>query len=186
MRLRQRACGALFPDRSRCQLDADHDSPCDALGPDLFVPGTPYPKGSGNNRLIRVKGFPPGVGRLGPWVETADQKTKSRPANALKKWSKAIREAAGDVFDALDCPVEVRLQFRFERIGKPAQKRSRPTVEPDIDKLSRAVLDALNGVAFRDDSRVVDLRATKVYAETPGVAIRVRPLTEQPQGELFT
>ena len=33
----------------------------------------------------------------------------------------------------------------------------------DIDKLSRAVLDALTGVAYLDDRQVVDLQARKAY-----------------------
>ena len=59
---------------------------------------------------------------------------------------------------------------------KSAPKRSTPAAikRPDIDKLARAVLDALTGVWLEDDSHVVCLRATKRIAlpgELPGVAI---------------
>lgn len=37
----------------------------------------------------------------------------------------------------------------------------------DLDKLARAVLDALTGVAYRDDSQVIELRLSKLYAEGP-------------------
>jgi crossover junction endodeoxyribonuclease RusA len=43
----------------------------------------------------------------------------------------------------------------------------RPSVKPDIDKLARATLDALTGIVFDDDSRIVELALHKTYAE-PG------------------
>lgn len=46
----------------------------------------------------------------------------------------------------------------------------RPVTKPDVDKLARAVLDALTGHAFRDDSQVVDLHVVKAYSDTPEAA----------------
>lgn len=39
----------------------------------------------------------------------------------------------------------------------------RPTVKPDCDNVSKIILDALNGVAFKDDSQVVGLWVEKWY-----------------------
>lgn len=39
-----------------------------------------------------------------------------------------------------------------------------PTSRPDADNYAKAILDAMNGVAFHDDSQVVDLRVVKQYA----------------------
>nr|DAN73502.1 MAG TPA: Endodeoxyribonuclease RusA [Caudoviricetes sp.] len=36
------------------------------------------------------------------------------------------------------------------------------TAKPDIDNVTKAVLDALNGVAYDDDKQVVSLRVTKL------------------------
>lgn len=46
-----------------------------------------------------------------------------------------------------------------------------PTVPPDLDKLVRAALDALTAIAYKDDSQVIEIRAVKVYGESPGVEI---------------
>jgi Holliday junction resolvase RusA-like endonuclease len=45
-------------------------------------------------------------------------------------------------------------------------------VAPDLDKLVRAVLDALTAVAYRDDGQVTRITATKEYG-TPGLSVSV-------------
>jgi Holliday junction resolvase RusA-like endonuclease len=37
------------------------------------------------------------------------------------------------------------------------------------------VVDALNGIVWRDDAQIVSLFVRKVYAETPGLDIVIRP-----------
>lgn len=65
-------------------------------------------------------------------------------------------------------PVSVRITFFMPR--PKTVKRHMPTVPPDIDKLCRAVLDALTDAGvWVDDSQVVDLGATKIY--TSGIHI---------------
>ena len=56
---------------------------------------------------------------------------------------------------------------------------ARPTVAPDIDKLSRAVLDGLQGQLYRNDAQVVDKLAQKLYGEPARVEIEVAALAEQ-------
>ncbi len=61
-------------------------------------------------------------------------------------------------------------------------KRSTPpaTKRPDLDKLTRAVLDALSGIVWRDDSLIVDLHPSKRLAEIgeqAGARIRVAVAT---------
>lgn len=50
---------------------------------------------------------------------------------------------------------------------------------PDIDNLNKAVMDALTGVVYEDDSQVVSVRASKVFArlgERPHALVRVTPV----------
>ena len=49
-----------------------------------------------------------------------------------------------------------------------------PTRKPDIDNVLKIVLDALNGVAYKDDSRVVCVEAQKVYSHTPKIVIELQ------------
>lgn len=103
---------------------------------------------------------------------------------ALKAWRGKVAEEARDrlpdwLLKPLDQPVFVSLVFVRERgddylkDGVTLRKGARryPETAPDVDKLTRAILDALTGVVFVNDSRVVTLVATKRYAE-PGEAER--------------
>jgi len=48
--------------------------------------------------------------------------------------------------------------------------RWKPTVKPDLDKLTRAVMDALTQAgAWTDDTRVTRIEAQKRYETTPGI-----------------
>ena len=49
----------------------------------------------------------------------------------------------------------------------------RPTKKPDWDNVSKAICDALNGVAFHDDSQIVHCEVVKLYAENPRVEVGI-------------
>ena len=61
------------------------------------------------------------------------------------------------------------------------QRRVWPECRPDLNKLSRACLDALTGIVWRDDSQVVRLEAEKEYG-VPGVVIWVERVTDGDDG----
>lgn len=91
----------------------------------------------------------------------------------LRDWRQAI--AAHYAGDVLDGPVSVSLDFRIPR--PKTVSRESPSVRPDLDKLVRAVLDALTGRAWADDGQVVQLTASKNYGtDSVGVLVKVRPL----------
>lgn len=73
----------------------------------------------------------------------------------------AVRDAyKGECFD---CAVRV-VVHTFKALPKSRPKRierERDTTKPDIDNVLKAVLDALNGAAYRDDSQVVEVRVVK-------------------------
>ena len=53
-----------------------------------------------------------------------------------------------------------------------------PTTKPDADNVLKAVLDGCNGVLWRDDVQVVDVRVRKRYAATPAVRVEAWPLAQ--------
>jgi Holliday junction resolvase RusA-like endonuclease len=105
-------------------------------------------------------------------------------------WRSDIRDAAIDAlteaYDGLPSPlpgpVAVELAFRFPRpqahYGTGRNRRVLsprapiwPAGKPDLDKLARAVLDALTGLVWVDDAQVVDLGLRKRYADDEAVGL---------------
>lgn len=52
-----------------------------------------------------------------------------------------------------------------------------PTKKPDLDNVIKD-LDALNGIAFTDDSLITDINACKRYAETPRVEFFMKKIAD--------
>lgn len=123
--------------------------------------------------------------KLDPW--------RARVTAAARNWAHAL--PAG--------PVDVELTFSMPRpkdhygtgrnaaVLKPSAP-AYPTTKPDLDKLVRAILDALTEArVYPDDSCVVDVYARKRYAglfpngthtadvlAVPGVVVRLYPVGE--------
>jgi Holliday junction resolvase RusA-like endonuclease len=83
---------------------------------------------------------------------------RNEPNRQAIAWAAKVAGAPGPVTG----PVSVLV---FARLVKPkSSKREQPTVKPDIDNYAKLVLDALNGIAWKDDSQVVEIRVKKMYA----------------------
>ncbi len=73
-------------------------------------------------------------------------------------------------------PVKVTAEFFF----KTAEKRKHETAKssrPDVDNLGKTVLDALNGVAFKDDGQVSEFNCSKRYAEQDSIRLVIEELS---------
>jgi crossover junction endodeoxyribonuclease RusA len=144
----------------------------DARGTQFTVYGLPVPQGS--KKVIR-----------GNVIEMADAR--------LRTWRQDVAGAAKEAMvgqEAFTEPVDLRLMFFLPRpqshfgTGRNAEKLrpsapQAPAVHPDLDKLCRAILDAMTGICFRDDKQVVGLQASKLYAEgqfAPGLIASVLEL----------
>ena len=100
----------------------------------------------------------------------------------------------GRVRPDLDGALELRVVFVFRRpaghfgTGRNAGKLkpSSPLyvrTRPDVDKLVRAIADAMTGIVYRDDSQLVAVKAEKHYGEPACAHIVVFELDDQ-LGEL--
>lgn len=92
--------------------------------------------------------------------------------SALAVWRSAISYSArkAGAFPKKDA-MTITMAFIMQK--PKTVKRDYPTVPPDLDKLIRAVLDALTAVAYVDDSQVCEIYATKGYGLVPGVRIQI-------------
>lgn len=57
----------------------------------------------------------------------------------------------------------------------------RPTKKPDMDNVVKIIADALNQVAYRDDTQIVDCQCRKFYSENPRVEVTIK--TVEPKEE---
>jgi Holliday junction resolvase RusA-like endonuclease len=78
--------------------------------------------------------------------------------------------------------VTVSVIYGFKRPKGHDHDRLEPCVRPDVDKLCRALMDALTGIAYHDDGQVVGLSVRKVYAELAiaRVVVMAEPLEQNP------
>jgi Holliday junction resolvase RusA-like endonuclease len=50
----------------------------------------------------------------------------------------------------------------------------RPTKKPDMDNIVKIIADALNQIAYKDDSQIVDTLVRKYYSDNPRVEIIIK------------
>ena len=55
--------------------------------------------------------------------------------------------------------------FSKKKTARALDGLIQPTTKPDLDNVAKTVLDALNGVAWRDDSEITSLTVMKTYGE---------------------
>lgn len=130
----------------------------------LFVEGIPKPQGSKSARVVR--------GRAVMY-----EANKQLHAWRDKVTTAARIEANQNGWPAWGDPVRVCMTFHIPRPAtvSPMQRRY-PSVKPDLDKLARAVNDAIvKAGLIIDDSQIVSLQVEKRYADgvSPGVLLTI-------------
>jgi Holliday junction resolvase RusA-like endonuclease len=116
--------------------------------------------------------------------------TKSRIAYTPKdtvmyeNWVKSCYINQSGIADSEDWfkdQVNVRIDAYYS-IPKSASKKKRdemtvqfirPIKKPDLDNIAKAILDSLNGIAYKDDSQVVSLIINKYYSDIPRVEVEL-------------
>lgn len=144
----------------------------------FWVGGVPIPQGSkriGRNRATKKP------------VLIDDNGAKLHPWRAFVAVNARQGMSGQEMFD---CPVRVDLAFYMPRpaghfLKSGELKPGAPvwcSVKPDIDKLERAVFDALTAAGvWKDDSRAVLVHKSQRYAgpgHAPGVSVLVTELTD--------
>ncbi len=57
-------------------------------------------------------------------------------------------------------------------------KKIRPIKRPDWDNVGKIIADALNDIAYRDDSQMVDSLISKYYSDVPRVEVTIYKIKE--------
>jgi crossover junction endodeoxyribonuclease RusA len=96
----------------------------------------------------------------------------------LSSWRAEVAREAVNVGNGepLLGPVGVEINFVMPKPQSAPKGKVFCDKKPDIDKLIRSTFDSMTGVLYKDDSQIVQVKATKVYAspeEPPGAFIRI-------------
>lgn len=92
-----------------------------------------------------------------------------------------IHAANGCKFEK-DEPVTIRIVARYMPAKSTSKKKMKqmldgeilPLKKPDMDNIVKVIADALNSVAYQDDSQVVLVKAKKVYSAVEGVDVTIQ------------
>lgn len=133
------------------------------------------------NEIIRitVPGQPQGKGRARVCLRGGYARAYTPDSTAA--YENLIKLAYGNRGISV-VPVELAVTAYY-RIPKTFSKKKRnealsghvrPQTKPDIDNVVKVVCDALNKVAYNDDTQVVKIVAEKYYGETPGIVIEIK------------
>jgi Holliday junction resolvase RusA-like endonuclease len=132
----------------------------------LIIPGEPCAKGR------------PRLGKFGTYTPT-----KTINAETLVKELYIIGNYSKQLEGQLEMTVKAYFKIPKSKSNKIACQMSmgaiRPTSRPDGDNLLKLYSDALNGLAYHDDSQIVSATVEKWYSIEPRVEIEVEEVREK-------
>ena len=131
----------------------------------FIIPGEP--EGKGRHRTTKTGGTytPPKTARYERFIQ--------RQYNLTCNDEKTITGA---------CGVDIRAYYRIPASATKKKRAAmlagdiRPTKKPDVDNIAKVVLDALNGIAYKDDAQIVSQSIEKWYSDTPHVEVEIYEL----------
>ena len=124
------------------------------------VYGNPVPKARA--RTVRLKNgmtttFTPG--------KTADWESMIRLQTLEHKPDKLLDQA-----------LAIKAVFVLQRPKSVPKKRQYPETKPDLDNLLKSLTDAMEGIIYTNDSRIVKKVVSKEYGDPPRVEVEVTPM----------
>ncbi len=136
-------------------------------------------KGDAMSIKLTVPGPPVAKGR--PRMTRGGIACTPNPTRIAEAYIRSLFVAKYPHHVALDGPLEMTV-LAFFAIPKSASRALRaqmilggvyPTKRPDGDNILKLCEDALNGVAYKDDSQLVSVSIDKRYSENPHVEIKI-------------
>lgn len=129
------------------------------------IPGSPI--GQGRPKFSTINGHA---------VAYDPEKSRNYKAYVKLLATQAMKEQG---FEMIEGPCSLDILAFFE-VPKSKSKKFKeralsgleyPTKKPDIDNIIKAIQDALNGLAYKDDALIVKLGVVKLYSEIPRVEV---------------
>lgn len=130
---------------------------------------------------FEVLGEPVAKGRPKFSMTTGRTYTPAKTVNYENLVKLSYQAQIGNKMIAAGIPIEMKIEAYFgipqskskKQKREMAEKKIFPTKKPDADNLIKSICDALNCVAFYDDSQVVKITVNKFYGEEPKVVIMI-------------
>ena len=131
-----------------------------------------------------IPGEPRGKGRprFGKGFTYTDDKTASYEGTIKLACRQAMRGCApfaGPVIVTVKAVLSIPKSASQKKRAGMIEGDIRPVKRPDLDNITKAVLDGCNKVAFADDAQGVSCVSSKLYGETPGVEVMVCEIGEK-------
>ncbi|MFT8392771.1 MAG: RusA family crossover junction endodeoxyribonuclease [Liquorilactobacillus ghanensis] len=128
--------------------------------------------------VFNIEPVPQGRPRFSRWGTYDPPKSK--------EFKKTLSFLARSQFkkEPISAPINISLVF-YRRIQKNSSKRTRglknkgvirPVVKGDLDNYIKGTLDALNGIVWVDDNRIVGIKAEKYYSDQPRIEAQIEVL----------
>ena len=73
----------------------------------------------------------------------------------------------------LDSAIALKAVFVLQRPKSIPKKRKYPETKPDLDNLLKSLTDAMEGIIYTNDSRIVKKQVEKIYGDPPRVEVEV-------------
>lgn len=128
-----------------------------------------------------IPGEPQGKGRPRFSSKTGTAYTPSKTKNYETLVQTQYRRQLGNARFPDGVPLEMRIKA-YCAIPKSASKvkgqkmlsgQIRPVKKPDWDNIGKIVADSLNGIAYKDDSQIVDGQVKKFFSLDPRVEVTI-------------
>ena len=128
-----------------------------------------------------IKGKPVAKARprvLKSGITYTQKKTKDYEELVQQVYKLQVGEYLGE--SALLCEID----FYFSIPKSYSKKRKQAIIEgeelytkkPDLDNLAKTITDALNGVAYKDDSQIIEMKLKKRYSPEDKVVVAIEEL----------
>jgi Holliday junction resolvase RusA-like endonuclease len=139
--------------------------------------------------VFTIPGEPQGKARPRVVKDKRTGKTKAYTPDKTVAYEELVRArykavAGNDNFKEHSLEVCVTAYFGIPKSKSKKQKALMlsnviyPVKKPDCDNIAKIICDALNGIAYKDDSQIVKLSVYKAYAEIPSVKVEIFDASE--------